>query len=97
MFAIIGSGTCGKDGDNVTWTLNDDGTLVISGTGDMKEYVSIYDVPWRNIKDKINMATIDNGITSVGRIAFYECTKLKSISIPNSVTSIGDGTFSGCI
>ncbi len=30
-----GSGTCG---DNVSWTLDDEGTLTISGTGDMEDY-----------------------------------------------------------
>ncbi len=32
---IIGSGDCGAEGDNVTWTLYDDGRLVISGAGEM--------------------------------------------------------------
>lgn len=29
------SGTCG---DNLTWTLDDEGTLIISGTGDMWDW-----------------------------------------------------------
>lgn len=27
------SGICGKNGDNLTWTLDEEGTLTISGTG----------------------------------------------------------------
>ena len=31
----VASGSCGASGDNVTWTLDSEGLLVISGTGDM--------------------------------------------------------------
>ena len=30
---IVASGACGADGDNVTWTLDDEGVLMISGEG----------------------------------------------------------------
>lgn len=32
--SIIESGTCGANGDNLTWTLTGDGTLTISGSGE---------------------------------------------------------------
>ena len=37
-FAIIASGECGAQGDNLTWTLDSDGVLTIIGSGDMKSY-----------------------------------------------------------
>ena len=39
--------------------------------------------------------TIPNGIESIAGYAFYGCTGLTSVTIPNSVTSIGDDAFSG--
>ena len=38
------SGTCGAEGDNLTWTLDDEGTLTISGAGAMADYD--YKSPW---------------------------------------------------
>jgi hypothetical protein len=89
---IVDSGTCG---DNLTWTLDDSGTLTISGTGDMTNYEypkEQYRAPWGT--SSIKKVVIKNGVTSIGNDAFYKCTNLTSIEIPNSVTSIGGDAFS---
>ena len=36
--ATVASGECGAEGDNVTWVLDDTGTLTISGQGAMADY-----------------------------------------------------------
>ena len=35
-------------------------------------------------------------VTSIGKGAFYNCTGLTSITIPNSVNRVGDGAFADC-
>ena len=39
--------------------------------------------------------TISNGVTSIGDYAFYGCSGLTSITVPDSVTSIGRDAFRG--
>ncbi len=91
------SGTCGE---NLTWTLDDKGTLTISGTGKMTDYSSYSIVPWSSYKYDtkydIKSVIIQDGVTSIGNKAFYGSTSLTSVTIPNSVTTIGDCAFDTC-
>ena len=94
---IVDSGTCGAEGDgsNLTWTLDREGVLTISGSGDMYDY-GLSDAPWYGIRSRVKSAVIADGVTSIGYKAFDDCTSLTSVTIPDSVTSIGDSAFSGC-
>ena len=85
------SGTCGE---NLTWTLSDNGELRISGTGAMKNYyyTSNNFRPWGDA----TTAVIDEGVTSIGDSAFQGCSSLTSITIPDGVTSIGVESFRDC-
>lgn len=89
----IASGTCGE---NLTWTLDGDGVLTISGTGEMKNYLDnyLYDnyAPWYDYCYSINKAKIMLGVTSIGDSAFRDCGNLAEVTIPNSATSIGENT-----
>ena len=91
---IVDSGTCGAEGDdsNLTWTLDRDGVLTISGSGDMHGYGSS-DAPWHG---RVKSAVIADGVTSIGNRAFSWCTSLTSVTIPDSVTRIGNRAFEGC-
>ena len=90
------SGTCG---DKLTWSLSDDGTLTISGTGKMKDYGDNYGMsvaPWYVGSSQVKTVIIEDGVTSIGDRAFDGCTKLTRVVIPDSVTSIGYSSFRGC-
>ena len=82
--------------DNLTWTLDADGTLTISGTGAMKDYDYDNNLSPVYNNSKVKKVVIEDGVTSIGNWAFESCNNLTSITIPNSVTSIGAYAFSNC-
>ncbi len=88
----------GKVGD-LTWELKD-GTLTISGSGEMIDFDWFDDIHWRSpapeVLNRIQHVVIEDGVTSVGNYAFYKCEKLISVQLPKSVTRIGTYAFSGC-
>ena len=82
--------------DNLTWKLYEDGTLTISGTGAMKDYNST-DNPSPAYKNlNVKKVVIEDGVTSIGKYAFWYCSNLTSITIPDGVTSIGRAAFESC-
>ena len=91
---IVDSGTCG---DDLTWTLDDAGTLTISGTGVMRNYSNSSDN--RSLfydNDSIISVVIEDGVTYIGEYAFYDCDALTNITLPDSLVSIGDRAFYDC-
>ena len=90
------SGNCGDSGSNVTWSLDDNGTLTISGSGKIEDYRSDFDQPWYSNRSDITSVVIEPGVTSIGSQAFYECSNLTSITIPSGLTSIGEQAFGNC-
>ena len=92
------SGTRGAEGANVTWVLDTEGTLTLSGTGKMADYVSTSGggPPWDDRKSSVKKIVIGEGVTGVGSWAFMSCTALTELTIPQGVTSIGEAAFYGC-
>ena len=80
----------GKLGETITWELDDDGTLTLSGSGAIPSF--IYQLP----KEKIKNIIISNGITSIGESAFCKCINLTSVTLSDSITSISNNAFSNC-
>ncbi len=98
----VASGECGE---NLTWELTSDGTLTISGTGDMDDYGGFWNdddtytdiaTPWEDYNSAIKSIVVENGVTSIGQEAFHYLTRLTSVELPNSVTYIGGNAFWGC-
>ena len=106
--SVVDSGTCGAQGDNLSWVLYDDGELVISGSGDMTDYHPSEGntPPWYSPSDpgiywslnavEITSLTVEEGVTSLGEWAFHLCTKLTDVSLPHSLREIRRGAFGSC-
>ena len=106
----VDSGYCGADdgGENLRWTLDNNGVLTITGSGAMKDYPRYENQRpdwYLNHKDSIRSVVLDNKITHIGDYAFDGCTSIKSVrytdytgnagvALPKSVTTIGVHAFS---
>lgn len=96
--SVEASGTCG---DNLTWELTSDGTLTISGTGEMTDYKAYGDytdhirpdVPWAASRNSVNTLIVEEGVTSIGRNAFYYFHSLESVSLPSTLKTIHANAF----
>ena len=87
------SGTCGE---NLTYQLDEDGTLIIDATGYMNNYRGDNIAWWQIIRAFIKKIIIKNGVTSIGDYAFAYCANLTSVEIPHSVAFIGEWAFYRC-
>ena len=82
--------------DNLTWTLYADGKLTISGTGAMKDYNAAENLSPAYMNSDVKKVVIEDGVTSIGELAFFKCSNLTNITIPDSVTCIEYAAFHGC-
>ena len=90
---LVASGHCGA---NVTWTLNNLGTLKISGQGAMDDYDDTETIPWKDYRTQINQVVVENGVTRIGEYAFWDCYQMTSVSIGDTVKTIGAWAFESC-
>ncbi|MBR2300294.1 MAG: leucine-rich repeat protein [Alphaproteobacteria bacterium] len=119
------SGTCGpRSGsgtdddpyvyaDNCKWTLDENGKLTITGTGEMG-YHEYYDAPWGHditevsisgississlafvVSPNLTKVDISDSVTTIGAFPFEGDWGLNNISLPSSITYLGEGVFSG--
>ena len=91
---VIASGVCGTS-NNLIWELTDDGTLTITGSGQMTNFAWESAVPWSSHRANITTIVLPNGLTNIGEFAFYQCN-ISSINIPNTVTVIEEYAFAEC-
>lgn len=112
---VLASGQCGKNNTgNVRWTLYtvsgsqvvnnviDGKRLVISGAGEMEDYVQYQNgstnAPWQELAWDVTSIVVDEGVTSIGNNAFL-CASYSvcSVSLPDSLQSIGAYAFSSSL
>ena len=88
----------GTTGD-CTWLFDEStGVLTISGSGEMADYSSSGDnvPPWASYKDSIKKIVINEGVTTIGKSAFYNCSSLTDVIMPGSVSAVGSNAFYSC-
>ena len=77
---------------DLTWVLESDGKLTITGAGAMS-----YDIPWKAYNSQITEIVIGEGVTSISSSAFSECFNLTSVSLPSTLKYIYDSAFYRCL
>lgn len=88
---LIGVGHCGE---NVLWGMFDDGILVITGNGYMRNYTRGSVAPWAAYSNYIYGVLVSDGVLNIGNHAFDDCANLSIVvMLDNGVQSIGDYAF----
>jgi hypothetical protein len=87
--SILESGNCGADGSDARYQLYSDGTLIITGTGNIRNEA------FRGRAD-IEEILIHNSITGVGDYAFDQCSNLKRVILPATVQTVSGKSFYDC-
>ncbi len=94
---VMDEGTCGT---NVRWTLYENGTLILSGSGAMDDHTLNYTLTQRSsyykYRNAIRTIIVREGITEIGNCAFYSHTSLRNAFLGSTVTRIGDQAFYSC-
>ncbi len=75
--------------------LQENGKLVITGSGTMKDWSKPEDVPWYNKREKISSVIIGSEIINIGNYAFCG-TRISVVDIPEPIATIGEKAFYQC-
>lgn len=91
---IVSNGSCGT---NLSWVLNTEGVLKVSGTGDIvdSEYGDSIYGPFSKVVYHFSSLVIEEGVISIGddNFNFSNCI---NVEFPESLISIGEGAFREC-
>ena len=94
-YPVIRHGSYGGEIDGILWNLDtENGTLTITGEGDIPDFEYPSDAPWYKYR-KIYSEILLDGISGIGKNSF-RYSAVKSLDLPESVSRIGDGAFYGC-
>lgn len=95
----VASGTCGASGYTLNWSLDSEGVMTISGSGQrMADYstTSSKRAPWySSYRTQIKRLVIENGVINIGAYAFADCTSLEEIEF-GTIDTLGNNAFDGC-
>lgn len=87
----------GTMSNGIMWNYTNHGTLTISGNGAIEDFSSSPYAPWYRLGNKgLTNLVISEGITHIGRENFSQFKKLKTVSLPSTLKTIGMYGFTGC-
>ena len=98
--AEFDSGNCGDGGINVKWTLDERGTLRITGIGKMnnyQEYMHVNLQPWNEYLNRIHTVIIEDGVKYIGKETLSCAASLREVYCKGTDYEIGPSAFSNCI
>ncbi|HOO06590.1 MAG TPA: leucine-rich repeat protein [Ruminococcus sp.] len=75
--------------ETITYSVDEDGVMTVSGTGEIPDYASVMD------KSSCSALVVEDGITSIGDEVF-QSGGFESVSLPSTLETIGEGAFLGC-
>ena len=93
MLPVLAEGTFGN---GLTWNIDSNNKLTVSGTGEMPDFGGVTETPWNQYRESITSVEIRKGITNIGNAAFMEFENLTSVILPDSIITIGNNAFYAC-
>ena len=90
---VVKTGKCGAD---LVWSLDENGTLTITGTGAMDDWSDTSKRPWLSYVDSIKSVVVEEDVTTVGAYAFMGCDSLVNVTLPKSLKEIAYCAFQSC-
>lgn len=82
------------DGDviveGISYEVNENGTVTIVSANHIAE--GKFEIP-----SSVMIDGIEHIVTEIGANAFWGCTDMTRVTIPETICTLGDGAFSGCI
>ena len=91
LMPVLPGGVCGE---NLSWAIDESTmTLTITGTGPMYDFNGASPAPWAADASKFNTVIVGEGVTTLGALAFANCTNVSSFTLPDSLRSIGCHAF----
>ena len=91
--------TTAQTSGQCTWTLTGSTLTISPGSigGEMADYNNFFDVPWYGSRGVITNLVINEGVTGIGKRAFYDCAAITgTLTLPQTLTSIRDSAFMNC-
>ncbi len=87
------SGFCG---DNADFVITRNGTMEITGDGELYNYYNDKERLWHRYRRFIKEVIIADTVTTIGTGMFNDCGQLSTITFPDSITRIGSEAFNEC-